>query len=157
MRTLAFIAIAAAGVAGTADAAEVSRSVTVDASAAEVWQLVGPFCSISEWFPGIDSCTEDDIDGKPHRRLVADDGAVFLEERLSADNDAMSYGYAIVEGPLPVQDYEATFSVGEAGDKAVITWQSSFEPNGASEEEAAAIIGGIYDIGLMAVQDHFAE
>ena len=158
MRTLAVVSIMVAGVAGAALGGEVSRSATVEASPAEVWEVIGPFCSIQEWHPAIETCTEEEVGGKPHRRLATADGAAFLEERLSDENDAgMSYSYAIIESPLPVSGYESTLSVGESDGKATVTWESSFEADGVPEQEAEGIVGGIYDAGLKAVQDRFAK
>jgi len=140
-----------------AGAAEVSRSITVQADASTVWQSVGPFCAIRDWHPAIETCAEEKIGGAMHRRLGTADGAEFLEEQLAHDDAAMSYSYAIIESPLPVQDYESTISVDESGDGAVITWESTFEPNGVTAEEATTIVAGIYDAGLEALQQHFAQ
>ncbi len=100
-------------IAPAAQAAEVTRELSVEATAAEVWAQVGPFCSIADWYPGIEKCEEETIDGMPHRRLTTADGAVFLEKLLDQDDDAMSYSYAIIEGPLPVSDYSADFRVAD--------------------------------------------
>ena len=69
----------------------------------------------------------------------------------------MSYSYAIIEGPLPVSDYKATLSVTQSAGKTVVIWSSTFEPNGVSEEEATSIVGGVYDTGLEAVKQRFAN
>lgn len=140
---------------GPATAAEVSRTVTIDAEAAAVWQDIGPYCTISDWYPGLESCSEEKIDGVIHRRLKAADGAEFLEKQLAHDNGAMRYSYAIIEGPLPVKDYEATLSVSESDGMTLVTWSSHFAPNGVSETEAADIIGGIYDTGLTSIKQRF--
>lgn len=152
---LSIVVALAAGAPGVGAAAEVSRSVTVDASASEVWSLVGPFCAISNWYPGIDSCVEQTVDGAAHRRLLTGDGGEFLEKLMGHDDATMSYGYAIIEGPLPVKDYEAVFSVSETNGKADVTWSSRFEPDGVSEEEATDVIGGVYEAGLDAVKNRF--
>lgn len=142
---------------GIAGAAEVSRNILVNAEASAVWQEVGPFCAIADWYPGIETCTEEELDGDLHRRLLTADGGEFLEKQLAHDDHAMSYSYAIMAGPLPVKEYEATFSVEESGDQAVIVWESTFEPDGVSGEEATNIMAGVYDTGLEAVKERFAR
>lgn len=137
-------------------AADVSRQIEVNAPASEVWAAIGAFCSISDWYPGIDSCSEEMMDGATHRHLKAADGVEFLEKFMEADGDR-AYGYAIIESPLPIENYTATLAVNEMGDKSVVVWSSSFMPKGATEDEAKAIIGGIYDAGLEAIQARFAE
>ena len=67
----------------------------------------------------------------------------------------MSYRYAIEQSPLPVADYRSTLSVAEAGGKARVTWSSSFRPRGASEQEAARVVTGVYDAGLEALRKRF--
>ena len=132
-------------------AVDVSREIVVNAPASEVWESVGAFCSIGTWYPGIDSCTEETMDGAVHRKLVTADGAEFLEKHMDAGSD-MAYGYAIIEGPLPVKDYEAVFEVKDNGDSSTIVWSSSFASDGASDEEAAEVVAGIYEAGLDAIK-----
>lgn len=145
------------GMSMVAHAAEVSRTVKVNASAEQAWEVIGPFCAIADWYPGIDSCEEETIDGTTHRRLITADGGQFLEKLLAHDDGGMSYSYAIVEGPLPVAGYSSTMSVTEAGGETIITWESTFEPDGVSEDEAVEVITGVYDGGLEALRQHFAE
>jgi hypothetical protein len=133
---------------GPAMAAEVTRSIEIDAAPGRVWQTMGAFCSIADWHPVIAKCEEERIGGEPHRRLTTLDGGVLIEKLLSHDVDGMSYSYAIIESPLPVSNYESTIRVSEQGGKAVVTWRSTFEPKGTSEAEAVTVITGIYDAGL---------
>jgi uncharacterized protein YndB with AHSA1/START domain len=150
---LALAAAVLASTPGVAGAVEVSREVVIDAAPGRVWQIMGPFCSIAAWHPVIARCEEESVGGEPHRRLTTRDGGVLLERLTSHDTDAMSYGYEIVESPLPVQGYRSTIAVTEAeGGKARLTWRSSFEPKGATEAEAEAVIGSIYDAGLASVR-----
>lgn len=146
-----------AGASTCAQAAEVSRDVSVDANPTEVWQVIGPFCAIADWYPGIEKCEEELIGGTDHRRLSTADGGEFLEKLLQHDDASMSYSYAIVEGPLPVADYSAKLSVEDDGGETVIVWQCSFEPAGVSEEEAVEVMTGVFDGGLGALRERFAK
>ena len=155
--TIVFSLSLISGMSIEAQAAEVSRSVTVNASPEQVWEVIGPFCAIADWYPGLDSCEEETTDGTTRRRLTTADGGQFLE-RLQDQNDGnMSYSYAIEEGPLPVADYSSTISVTESGGDTVITWESTFAPDGVSEDEAVEVVTGVYDGGLEALQQRFAK
>src|SRR5215217_1016071 len=121
------------GSIGASNAAEVSRDVTINASPAEVWKVVGPFCAISDWYPGITTCKEEQIGGTTHRRLMTQDSQQFFEKLLKHDDAGMTYSYTIEQSPLPVADYRSTFSVTDVGGKAHITWRSTFSPKGVSE------------------------
>jgi hypothetical protein len=138
-------------------AAEVTSEVTFAASADEVWDAIGPFCSISNWYPGLDSCTEEQIDGATHRRLLTADGGQFLEKLLAHDDEARSYKYAIVEGPLPVADYSSSISVTQSGDETRVVWSGTFEAKGTSEAEAVDVVTGIYETGLEAIRQSFTK
>jgi hypothetical protein len=155
--TIVPAALLLASTASIASAADVSRDIVVEASPSEVWDAIGPFCSISIWYPGIDSCTEEQINGATHRRLLTGDGNQFLERLVGSNDASMEYSYSIEEGPLPVADYESTLSVSDEGGKARVTWSSNFAPKGVSEDEAKEVIVGIYDGGLQAIRDRFAN
>ncbi|MFJ3308378.1 SRPBCC family protein [Streptomyces sp. NPDC086549] len=56
--------------------------------------------------------------------------------------------------PLPVRDYEAVITLHDNPDPAdaLVTWDSAFEPAGADEGTAAAVITGVLQDGLDAVK-----
>jgi hypothetical protein len=153
--TAAAFLVLAGGAA--ARAAEVSREVLIDAAPGRVWQIVGPFCSISEWHPLIARCVEESVGGEPHRRLTSKADEAFVEKLVSHDTDGMSYSYAIVESPLPLRDYRSTLSVADAGEgRSRLTWRSTFEPNDAQTKEAESVVAAIYEAGLSAVKSKVA-
>lgn len=140
-----------------ANATEVSREVIFAANADDVWAAIGPFCAIADWHPGLESCMEEQINGVTHRRLVAKDGAHFLEKLIAHDNSAMKYSYTIEEGPLPVADYSATISVSQSDGETHVVWSGTFEPKGVSEAEAVDVMNGVYDAGLNWIRQSFAN
>ena len=147
--TLAAAGAALALGAGAAQAIEASESVSVPGEPAAVWERIGGFCAISEWHPAVASCEMGERDGATIRTLTLEGGGTILEERLS-EGEA-SYGYAILESPLPVAGYTAEIAAepGEGG--TTITWSGSFEASGATDEEAEAVMLGIYRAGLDAI------
>lgn len=135
-------------VATPASAASVTRSLSFDGEASALWEAVGDFCAIADWHPAVTSCEEADHGGTMRRTLTLDGGGTLVEDLLDRDDAAMSYSYAIVDGPLPVADYESTISVSPDGGEAAIEWSGTFEPKNTSEAEAEAVIAGIYEAGL---------
>ncbi len=131
--------------------AQITRSVTLNAAPGDVWALIGGFQSLPDWHPAIETSTRDDIGGVEHRRLGLAGGGEIVEKNLGAD--AMSYGYEIVESPLPLVDYKAIISVADAGGgKAVVVWSSTFE---GTADGASDIIARIYTAGLDALAAKF--
>lgn len=150
--TLAAIIIAPAlvtsALAAEARKRQESKAVTVEA----VWAAIGDFCNIKTWHPAIADCAMSEMDGKQIRTLTTGDGAKFVEALVSYDDAAMSYTYTILESPLPVENYESTLSVKADDDGgAAVLWTSTFDAKGVTDEEAKAIVEGIYAAGIEAV------
>ena len=130
---------------------QVTRSIALNAAPGEVWALISGFQSLPDWHPAIETSTRDDIGGVEHRRLGLAGGGEVVEKNLGAD--AMSYGYEIIESPLPLADYKAIISVADAGGgKAVVVWSSTFE---GTADGAADIVIGIHQSGLDALAAKF--
>ena len=66
---------------------------------------------------------------------------------------AHSYGYTILESPLPVANYASTISVAAKGSGSTITWVGTFDAKGAPDDKAKEVIAGIYDAGLAGIAD----
>ena len=148
MSTLSFIASAQEKVA-------VMHEDIINKDAASVWEMVGDFNGLNVWHPAVagselqgSGTTEGDT-----RLLTLGDGATINETLMAYDAEAMSYQYMITESPLPVADYVSSISVvaiDEAQSKVI--WESTFMAAGATDEEAAGAIKGIYVSGLDALK-----
>ncbi|TFF27399.1 SRPBCC family protein [Jiella endophytica] len=134
-------------------AIEVSKSVEIAAAPDAVWKMIGTFCDIQNWHPAVKKCELSDDGGKNVRTLTLPDGAALVEEEVARDESAMSYTYKILEGPLPVENYESTIAVTGSGDMATVSWSGNFDAKGASDEKATEVITGIYDAGLSSLKE----
>lgn len=132
-------------------AIDLSESVDVAAAPADAWAAISDFCSIKDWHPVIAECEQFEQDGKTMRTLKTGDGGELLEELNELDDAGQSMTYSIIEGPLPIADYTSTMMVAEAGDGATITWSSTFNAAGVSDDEALELMTGIYKAGLEAL------
>ncbi|RAI00974.1 SRPBCC family protein [Acuticoccus sediminis] len=141
----------AALVAGPSLAADAARSVTTSAAPAAAWEAVGDFCAIATWHPAVAKCELSEHDGTMRRTLSLEGGGTIVEDLVGRDDDAMEYTYKIIESPLPVANYESTIVVTADGDGSRIDWTGSFDPSGASEDEAVKVIDGIYEAGLTGI------
>jgi hypothetical protein len=130
--------------------AQVTRSVTLNAAPADVWALIGGFQALPDWHPAVATSTRADIGGVEHRRLGLAGGGEIVEKYLGGD--AMSYGYEIVESPLPLADYKSIIAVTGSGGKTAVVWSSTFE---GTADGAADIVAGIYQAGLDALAAKF--
>lgn len=134
---------------GAANGAEVKRSIELDGAKAEVWGKIGAWCAIKDWLPPIAKCEEKTEGGKKVRILTTKDGGVIHETQLTT-TDA-GYTYSIDESPLPVANYKASFAlepIKDSKDEVSLVWSAKFDPKGATEAEAKAVIDGIFKAGL---------
>lgn len=138
----------------------VTRQITVDAPAASVWKYVGNFNALDVWHPAVAKSELTQGTGTKAgdvRVLTLGDGAQIIEKLVNLDNGKRSYAYTIEKGPLPVKNYRSTLEVSEKDGKTLVTWSSTFDANGAPDEKAAEIIGGVYDGGLARVINNFKK
>ena len=97
--------------------------------------------------PRVADCDKERKDGAVWRTLSVKGGGTILEKRT--EKTATSYSYDIVDTPLPVADYHATFKVTPAeGGGTTVDWMAHFHAKGASDAEAAAVMAGIFEAGL---------
>lgn len=84
------------------------------------------------------------------RELHLADGGTVVETLL--DEGPRTYSYRIDDSPLPVESYVATISIDDAaGGGSAVTWVADFTAAGATDDEAVAVIEGIFRGGLDAV------
>ena len=139
----------------------VTKDVTVNASPETTWKMIGGFNHLDVWHLVViaSKLTHGDSQSAGAVRLLTlGNGATITEELVSNNNALRSYTYAITASPLPVADYVSTITVSAAAEgKSTVTWISSFDASGATDEEAVNVISGIYDAGLNNLDKHFNQ
>jgi Polyketide cyclase / dehydrase and lipid transport len=142
---------------------KVTESVSINAPAAKVWEVIGEFCSIEKWHPAIFKCTGEGGNEIGATRVLTIDeagGAEIQEELQQYDAGAMTYKYRITKtdmAVLPVTTYSAFLSVKDNGDKtSTVEWRGGFyrghpnnnPPANLSDEAATKAVTGVYQAGL---------
>jgi carbon monoxide dehydrogenase subunit G len=130
----------------------VKVSERVEASADRVWDLFRDFGGIQRFSSGFEK-VEVTGSGIGAVRTITLPGGAALQERLEAfDDRGRKLQYAIVGGPIPVSNYLATIEVKDEGKACRIDWSSHFEPKGISDDQARAMIEGVYKGGIAGVR-----
>jgi len=154
---------AALGLAGEAQRVQVTKTMDINAPAADVWNLVKDFSGLHTWHPGI--AKDEIVEGKDNevgavRLLTAGNGNQLREKLLGYDAAGMNFKYGIIEGGgLPVTNYESIFKVEAVSDgTSKATWTGSFTPidtgpapapaPGAEPMTPAGVFESIYQAGL---------
>lgn len=146
------LALAIAGSAYAAAGLSVRQAQKLKGAHTEIWEKIGKFCAIQDWHPAVAKCEESKDGDATFRTLTLKDGAA-IKEKLTGATET-GYTYAIIESPLPVKDYFASFSAkpdaDEAGE-AIVVWSANFAANGKSDSEAKSVIEGIFKDGLASI------
>jgi mxaD protein len=138
----------------------VRQSITIDASAGKVWNVVKDFNALNAWHPAV--AKDEIIEGTNDtvgavRLLTLKDGGTIKEKLLAFDPAHHTFRYAIVEGVLPVSSYSSTFTVASAGKgKSTVTWSGHFQrknvadnpPDKENDKTAVDTITSVYQTGL---------
>lgn len=135
---------------------QVRKTVEIPMGLSEVWAQVGDFCAIGDWHPVVAECALVEENGVTHRMLTLGDGGLIKEAHTGAE--ANSYSYVIIQGPLPVRNYQATFMAAGDDSNTTLTWTANFLADGVSDDEALELIGNVvFDAGLMAIRDKLEQ
>lgn len=128
----------------------IARTLEVAQSADTVWSTCGALDAIATWHPAIAKATA--LEGNKGRVCVLADGPEIKETVESFDPANRTYTYLITEGPLPVKNYRATFSVTpNQNGGTTISWNGEFEALGDAAE-VEAMMAGVYDAGMAGIE-----
>lgn len=141
---------------------KVSVERAINASAEEVWAIIGDFAGLDKWLPPVDKC--EIISGSPTekgaiRRLTI--GDKILEETIkSINSEKFQLKYKITLGDtavLPVNNYSSTLSVKDSDNgTSLVSWKGAFyrgypnndPPPELNDKAAIEAVEGLYNLGL---------
>jgi hypothetical protein len=141
----------------TSEKISVSMSTELNASAADVWKVVGDFGGI-DFLSAIASVSVEG-EGLGSIRtltLAGEEGGTIMERLEALDNEGMTLTYSILESQLPIDHNTGTMTVSESEEgKTTFTWSSTFAARGISDEEAKAFVENFYMGGFADLQKLF--
>jgi mxaD protein len=131
----------------------VTKSITINSPSASVWTKIKDFNALNSWHPAV--AKDEIVEGENNqvgavRLLTLGDGGTIKDKLLAWDDAGMSLSYSILEGVLPVSNYESTLSVRSLSDtSSEVTWTGSFSAGGGADDQTAFdAISGVYEAGL---------
>lgn len=138
---------------------KVDKSIVIKAEPAKVWAIVKDFGGIHKWHPGVASTKVEKKGNDTFRLLTLKSGGTVYNKLRSADDAAMKMRYEIVEGSLPVADYNAfmTVKAGPGAGESTVNWVGRFYrvyklnppiPEGQDDASALNAVTQMYDAGL---------
>ncbi|MEO0427586.1 MAG: SRPBCC family protein [Pseudomonadota bacterium] len=144
--------------------ARVYVSSVIDAPATKVWERVRDFNALPRWHPRIrDSRIEDALPSDKVgciRNFNLQNGDMIREQLLGLSDYDMFCTYAILESPMPLEDYIATLRLTPVteGERCFIEWSAEFSC--APEDEAELVEGigaNVFQGGFDALKRHFGS
>ena len=138
---------------------KVEKEIVIKAEPAKVWAMVKDFGGIHKWLPPVASTKLETKGEDTFRTLTLKDGGKILERLKSSDDKDMKLKYEIIEGALPVTNYNATMTVkaGPGTGETTVVWMARFYrmyvlnppiPAGQDDESALKAVNGVFDAGL---------
>jgi len=136
---------------------EVKVEEEVEAEVDTIWNIVRDFGGLKKWSAGLESCEVEGSGIGAVRTIKM--GPIEIKERLEKLDEAKrSFSYAIVGGPVPVENYLSTMTISEAGPKrARITWSATFTAKGAPEADCVKLFEGVYKGGIAGLRKAVAS
>ena len=138
--------------------AEVFVSAVIGAPAARVWAVVRDFNALPDWHPAIAASRIEE--GRPPdqvgcvRAFSLTDGGQIRERLLALSDYDFSVTYAILESPMPLENYVATlrFTPITETDETFAEWTAEFDCAPGDEAALVRDIGeGVFAGGLAAL------
>ncbi len=143
---------------------KVEKEMVIKADAAKVWGIVKDVGQVQSWLPLVSNTKleskKDDAGNDINVRLLTlKAGGTVLEKIRSADDKDMVLKYEILEGAVPVADFNGKISVkaGPGAGESTVTWLGRFYrvyklnppiPAGQDDESALKAVNSIFDAGL---------
>lgn len=142
--------------------ARVYVSSVIDAPAGKVWDRVRDFNGLPKWHPRIrDSRIEDALPADKVgciRNFNLQNGDNIRERLLGLSDYDMFCTYAILDSPMPIENYVATLRLTPVsdGDRCFVEWTAEFDVDEAQEAEVAGgIATNVFQGGFDALKRHF--
>ncbi|MEM7500051.1 MAG: SRPBCC family protein [Pseudomonadota bacterium] len=142
--------------------ARVYVSSVIDAPSDKVWERVRDFNALPRWHPRIrESRIEDALPSDKVgcvRNFTLQNGDRIRERLLGLSDYDMFCTYAILESPMPLEEYVATLRLTPVteGDRTFIEWSAEFSCDPDDEAELVSGIGGnVFQGGFDALKRHF--
>jgi hypothetical protein len=122
-----------------------------------LWRLVADFGSVG-WIPGGETARAEGTGAGMVRIFGAGSGAEIRERLESVDEAARRIVYTIPQGmPMPIKHYRATMTVHPGGQRSVLEWSCTFEPDGVAEADAKAQVENLYKMMIGWIRDYLAR
>lgn len=143
---------------------KVLRSTVLNHPIDRVWALLRDFNGHDRWHPAVESSQiERGLDPDRLgcvRKFQLDDGSELREQLLTLSDIEMTFGYCLLDSPIPLFNYVAhvrLFPVTD-GDATFWEWEGRFDTPKGREAELSNMVGHkIYEAGFAAIRSQLEQ
>jgi len=142
--------------------ARVYISSVIDAPAAKVWERVRDFNGLPRWHPGIRDSRIENAEPPDKIGCVRDfnlqNGDRIREQLLGLSDYDLFCTYAILESPMPLENYIATLRLTPItdGERTFVEWSAEFDCAPDKAEDLMNGIGAnVFQAGFDSLKRHF--
>nr|WP_271209468.1 SRPBCC family protein [Rhodococcus wratislaviensis]GLK34014.1 hypothetical protein GCM10017611_08570 [Rhodococcus wratislaviensis] len=134
----------------------IERSVTIQASADDVWRVVRDFFAIAEWHPTVPEPKA--IPGSPGdcpgatRVFNAGTASESIERLIEHNDEGRFFVYELLNPRFPITDHRGRITVSPDALGAVVQWVTTFHSTDETAVELDGVLGdGVFAPGLTAL------
>jgi len=140
--------------------ARVYVSDVIDAPVDKVWALARDYNGHGDWHPII--ARSEIEEGRPSdqvgcvRAFTTADGGFLRERLLSFSDREHSFTYSILESPMPIENYVASFRCTPVteGDRTFVEWWAEFDVDPKDEADIRQRVGrNTFAAGIRAIAE----
>ena len=128
---------------------QITQSVTLAASADDVWEVVGDVATVHQWVPALVATRmEGDV-----RIATFAEGTAARERIISHSDVDRTYTYTYLDGPIQLDEYSSTLTVSPhySGTGSLVTWTASLQ----ATPEVVQSIDALYIASLTQLTEQF--
>ncbi|HUF32992.1 MAG TPA: SRPBCC family protein [Acidimicrobiales bacterium] len=125
--------------------ARIEKTIEIDRSPGEVWNVVGDVYNIADWLPALSASKKLD---NGNRQCTMEGGGDLEEEITSVDDANRRLEYTITTAPMPIDSHRATMEVADNDGSSTVTWVTEVTP-----DEIGPALEPMFDQGLVALKE----
>jgi Polyketide cyclase / dehydrase and lipid transport len=141
--------------------ARIQVTSVIQAPVARVWEYIRDFNGLPKWFPGV---TDSHIEPGALvnqvgcvRNFGLEGGPRIREQLLVLSDQEHLCNYKMIECPLPIANYVATFRLAGDGNGTFAEFTSQFDVPPAQEKEMVGMLTTTYQGAFELLKKHFGK
>lgn len=131
----------------------VTKSVSIDVYADNVWGTLKDFGGVQKWIRGIRRCSTTSTASGITRTMLKDDGTTDIESLETINEDLRKLAFRVLQDNTSVNEYLVTISIIPRDDACEVSWISEYDAE-SEVDDISAIMNNRADLILTSLKRH---